>query len=122
MPVAAMNHAAMDLDSFSEEVRRARDECPSMSDGEAERLVKVCRGDYLDPELREIVQHNAILLKHGLGILGKRCHLDINVVNQDLSASSEVLEDSSKRRKVQDDNVVYSKEEGVQLSINLTGP
>jgi hypothetical protein len=122
MPMAAMNHAAVDLGSFSEEVRRARDECPTMSDGEAERLVKVCRGDYLDPELREIVQHNALLLKHDLGILGKRRHLDINVVNQDLSASSEVLEDSSKRRKVQEDNVVYSKEEGVQLSINLTGP
>jgi hypothetical protein len=99
MPVATMNQEAVGLDSVSEEVRKVWAECLAMSEGEAERLVAVCRGDNLDPEMREIVQHNAALLKHDLGILGKRGDLEINV-NQDLSASSEVLDDSSKRRKV----------------------
>jgi hypothetical protein len=122
MPMTTMNQEAMGLDSVYEEVRKVRAECPAMSEGEVERLVAVCRGDSLDPELREIVQHNAALLKHDLGILGKRRDLEINVVNQDLSESSEVLDASSKRRKVQDGDDVYSKKEGVQLYNNLTGP
>ena len=82
-----------------------------MSAGEAERLVAVCRRDHLEPEQREIVQQNAALVKQSLGILGKRRELEINVINQDLSANSEVQDDSCKRRKVVD---------GDQLSLNLT--
>jgi len=115
--------AAVGLDTVSEEIRKVRAECPTMSAGEAEWLVTVCRGDHLKPKLREIVQQSAAVLKHSLGVLGKHSDLELNVINQDLSANSEVLDVSSKRRKVQDgaDNL-SKKGDGEQLSINLTGP
>ncbi|CAD6265721.1 unnamed protein product [Miscanthus lutarioriparius] len=80
-----------------------------MSAGEAEWLVTVCRGDHLKPKLREIVQQSAAVLKHSLGVLGKHSDLELNVINQDLSANSEVLDVSSKRRKVQDGADNWSK-------------
>jgi len=113
MPAGAGAGAAVGLDTVSDEIRKVRAEFPTMSAGEAERLVAVCRGDHLEPELREIVQQNAALVKQSLGILGKRRDLEINVINQDLSANSEVQDDSCKRRKGVD---------GDQLSLNLTGP
>jgi hypothetical protein len=121
--VGAGNGADVALDTISAEVRRVRAECPTISAGEAERLVAVCRGDHLDPELWEIVQRSAAVLKQNLGILGKRRELEINVIDQDLSANSEVLDVSSKRRKVHDDAEIGSRKgDDVLLSINLTGP
>ena len=113
MPAGAVAGAAVGLDTVSDEIRKVQAEFPTMSAGEAERLVAVCRRDHLEPEQREIVQQNAALVKQSLGILGKRRELEINVINQDLSANSEVQDDSCKRRKGVD---------GDQLSLNLTGP
>lgn len=52
MPAGVAAGAAVGLDTVSEEIRKVRAECPTMSAGEAERLVAVCWGDHLDPELR----------------------------------------------------------------------
>jgi hypothetical protein len=84
-----------------------------MSNGEVARIVAVCRGDHLEPKLRNIVQQNAVVVRNSLGILGKRRELDINVLNQDLSANSHTQDGVCKRSK---------KDVDVQSSINLTGP
>ena len=113
VPVGIANMQAGVLGSVSEEVRKVRAEFPAMSEGETARFVAVCPGNNLEPELRDIVQQNAAILKTNLGILGKRRDVEINVLNQDLSANSFVDEGVSKRGK---------KDDGDQLSINLTGP
>jgi len=113
VPVGVANMQAGVLGSVSEEVRKVRAEFPAMSEGETARFVAVCPGNNLEPELRDIVQQNAAILKTNLGILGKRRDVEINVLNQDLSANSFVDEGVSKRSK---------KDDGDQLSINLMGP
>jgi hypothetical protein len=76
-------------------------------------MATVCRGDNLEPKLRDIVLSNAVIVKNSLGLLGKRYEMETNVNNQDVSANSHVQDSACKRSK----NVDVD-----QSSLHLTGP